>query len=175
MRKNINLYKQYILMQFDFDYILILYFFNIKYVLIENLIFFRHDDYNSIDSTNDQIIKYVKISILFENKCIENFLKIKNETKFKKKHLSHKLKQFIEILTIEILLILIILNENKKMLKMLDCDTYSKLIVVYKNQTIFQFFSFELTRLYDILSNRLLMYVELEKLIINDTIEYKRE
>ena len=169
------LYKQCILMRLNYNHALISYFFDIKYVLIENSIFFHHDDYNSIDSINDQTTKYVKISFIFENKFIDNFSKIEKKAKFTKKYLSHKSKQSIEISTIEIFSMLIILNENEKTLKMLDCDTYSKLIVVYKNQTIFQFIFFELTRLYDILSKRFFVYVEIEKSITNDAIKCKRE
>ena len=66
-------------MRFDYDYAFILYFFDIKYVLIENSIFFRHDDYNSIDLINNQTMKYVKISFIFENKFIVNFLKIEKK------------------------------------------------------------------------------------------------
>ena len=175
MRKNITLYKKCVLMRLDYDYILILYFFDIKYVLIKNSIFFHYDDYNLIDSTNDQTMRYVKISFIFENKFIDNFSKIEKKTKFTKKHLSYESKQLIEILIIEIFSMLIILNENEKTLKMLDCDTYSKLIVVYKNQTIFQFIFFELTRLYDTLSKRFFVCVEIEKSITNDAIKCKRE
>ena len=99
--------------------------------------FFHHDDYNSIDSINDQMTRYVKVLFIFENKFIDNFSKIKKKRKFTKKHLSHESKQSIEISIIEIFSILIIVNENEKTLKMIDYDTYSKLIIVYKNQTIF--------------------------------------
>ena len=162
-------------MRFNHDYILISYFFDIKYVLIENSIFFHHDDYNSIDSINDQTTKYVKISFIFENKFIDNFSKIEKKAKFTKKYLSHKSKQSIEISTIEIFSMLIILNENEKTLKIYDYDTYLKVIIVYKNLIIFKFIFFELTRLYDTLLKRFFMCIKIEKLIINDAIECKRE
>ena len=67
------------------------------------------------------------------------------------------------------------MNENEKSLKIFNYDTYSKLIIVYKNQIIFQFTFFELTWLYNTSSKRFFMYIQIKKLIINDTIKCERE